>query len=151
MFIYKGRDSIEYLDALADEKFSHSYLTILRKRKKAADTSANIIFFYREYYNPDYKLIPSVFRNNNLSQESDFYHKIMVHCPEEFKNFFHLGRLVHMQHYSYPTRLLDVTSNPLVALFFACKNFGHEEYNKSGSGKVFVFCIPGESTIAIEY
>jgi len=42
-----------------------------------------------------------------------------------------------MQHYSLPTRLLDITSNPLVALFFACK----EETPMNEDGELFRFEI----------
>jgi len=47
-----------------------------------------------------------------------------------------INKLVRMQHYKIPTRLLDVTSHAYVALFFAC------EGDESQNGKVFVFGFP---------
>ncbi|MNG93653.1 FRG domain protein [compost metagenome] len=51
--------------------------------------------------------------------------------PDEFT----LDRLVRMQHYSLPTRLLDITSNPLIALYFACKSASDED------GEVIIFSL----------
>lgn len=40
-----------------------------------------------------------------------------------------------MQHYGMPTRLLDVTRNPLVSIFFACNNLERKE----NDGVIFTF------------
>ena len=57
-------------------------------------------------------------------------------CPKEF----HTSRfesLVKFQHFGLPTRLMDTTTNPLVALFFACSS--NTEVNNDG----IVYIFPG--------
>lgn len=45
-----------------------------------------------------------------------------------------------MQHYSCHTRLLDITTNPLVALYFACKNYSAED-DENRIGAVYIFAF----------
>ena len=98
-------------------------------------------FFYRGHYKSQYKLLPSVFRGTFWEKEDQFVHEITLQCPELFAKASCLDRLVTMQHYDCPTRLLDVTTNPLVALYFACANFGCSQCNSSDSGEVIVFPV----------
>lgn len=66
---------------------------------------------------------PSIFRGTNLSHEKEYYSYVMTECANEFTSCLnHCETLSKMQHYGVPTRLLDITSNALAALFFACVN-----------------------------
>jgi len=78
---------------------------------------------YRGQADAAWRLLPSVYRNDNPRRESEYFKSAQLNCPQEFPNGCStFDALVKMQHFSIPTRLIDVTDSPLVALYFAVQN-----------------------------
>lgn len=121
------QEFMEYLDSF-QEQFRHG----LR----------NDTFVLRGISDNKYKLLPSAFRQfeepqvskltgaeyigdryNNSENERLFHFKkeASVYIDKSIEGH-DLEWLLYAQHYGMPTRLLDFTTNPLIALFFCCLN-----------------------------
>ncbi|GHV01244.1 hypothetical protein FACS1894211_10580 [Clostridia bacterium] len=107
----------------ADEYFAKPHSNNSNQR----DTTAVQLFFRGESKDyPDSRLLPSVFRAKKGKREyneKEEYYDALTNFPDELADLSNLSKLAKMQHYNYPTRLLDLTTNPLVALWFACSDY----------------------------
>lgn len=95
--------------------------------------------FFRGHASCDYKLIPSIYRPDCplIEHEHKIIQDMLTECSEYFLPHETLfEKLVRLQHYKCATRLLDITYNALVALYFAVNS------NNDKDGEVIIFDIP---------
>ena len=96
---------------------------------------ADQLRYYRGLKNDTYELIPSVRQNEYCHKnEGEMLRDLMTRQPDEFSKFpSALDRWMLAQHHRLPTRFLDISTNPLVGLYFAC---GKSEKEKPDGSKV---------------
>ena len=117
----------EYIEAILDLRIS---------KEKEGENSSSSYWFFRGQKNETWPILPNIFRNNALQSEAALIDTAMRQRPHDFRECASdFEVLTKLQHYGLGTRLLDVTLNPLVALYFADKESFDFDCDADGIGK----------------
>lgn len=127
-----------YKDIPKEIRSVSSFIDAIFKLKceKAAELSNGSYWFFRGQKSSIWSMRPNVFRQKMLNFEYSTIQDAIRQRPYEFRECqsdFEI--LTKLQHYGLGTRLLDVTLNPLVALYFATEPCKEMVYGKNGQGK----------------
>ena len=129
------------------EKLSQ-YLDVIEQLKDYyKNAGSQLTFLYRGHSKDSYELLPGLFRHSS-SQERE--KQLLYAFIQEASSIVHLptdqlGRWAeYAQHYGVPTRILDWTRNPLVALYFACRS------GEKANGRVWMLNVGNYNRKALE-
>ena len=131
------------------EKIIHSVIEYLESIKDYTDNNSAIIYFRGE--NKIYKeRIPGIYRTNSDNTSFKFPNLVYEGPHEYYYDLFSefgwsvngkklFEQIVDAQHFGAVTSILDITSNPLAALFFAASG------NYEDNGKIYIYTAKPES------
>lgn len=90
---------------------------------KSDDLLGDVVIF-RGISDDQYDLKPGLDRLENRDEDTEMnlINDFLTRRPDAFNGLSDFDILAKMQHYGLPTRLLDFSLNPLVALYFACES-----------------------------
>lgn len=82
------------------------------------------VVIFRGISDAQYDLAPGLERLKNRDEDTEMnlINDFLTRRPDAFNGLSDFDILAKMQHYGLPTRLLDFSINPLVALYFACES-----------------------------
>ena len=117
---------------------------LLKEIRELKAINSDLVLYFRGESQCVWELRPSVMRDGFHSLERDMIVDLLSRRPEEFNGrTTALSQWVLAQHHGLRTRFLDITKNPLVALFHSCESTDKETL-RPNDGRIHVFAIPKE-------